>query len=140
MKASILSPVVCLLASLVLLDGCGGAKYDDAKKVNADFVTAVEAYIADIEKASNGKEAAKAIDGFTDQIERLVPRMRQIAEKYPELKDPRNPPEELKEVMKKSEEAGMKMGAAMMKLASYMDDPAVQKAQERMQTVMMKMQ
>ena len=140
MKATILTPVVCLLACLCLLSGCGGGKYDDVKKTNAEFVTATQAYIAGLDKASNGKEAAKVINSYADAMERLAPKMKKLAEKYPELKDPNNPPEELKEVMKKSEEVGTKMGSSMMKLMAYMDDPDVKKAQERMGAAMMKMQ
>jgi len=127
MKATVLTSIVCLLACAVLLSGCGGGgKYDDVKKVNEEFATGVESFVADIEKASSGKEAAKAIDGFTDVMERLAPKMKKLEEKYPELKD----------AMKRSEEAGQKMMGAMMKLMQYASDPDVQAAQKRMEEAM----
>ena len=47
-----------------------------------------------------------------------------------------NIPEELKESQKKAEALGQKMAGSMMKIMPYMNDPEVQKAQERMGAAM----
>jgi len=62
--------------------------------------------------------------------------MKKLNEKYPELKDQKNPPKELAESQKQAEATGMKMAATFMKIMPYMNDPAVRKAQERQGRIM----
>jgi len=124
-----------LLTISFLIIGCGG-KYSDAKKMNEEFIALVEDYIADLDKADNAKGAAKAINRFADGMEDLWPRMQKLSEKYPELKDKSNPPEELKESQKRAEAMSQKMAGAMIKLMAYIKDPEVQKAQKRLGAVM----
>jgi len=126
---------VCLLA-LVLVTGCGG-KYSDVKKVNEEYVEIVEGYIADLDKADDSENVVKAMNDFTDDLEVLWPKMRELADKYPELENEENLPEELKESQDRAEEVGAKMATSFMKIMKYMGDPDVRAAQERMGKVMM---
>ncbi len=126
----------CLFVGLILVTGCGG-KYDDFKKVNADYVGMVEDYIADLEKADNKDDVIKAMNNFTDDLEVLWPRMRELAEKYPELENEAELPEDLKETQKATEEVGAKMGGSFTKIMQYMSDPDVMAAQQRMAQAMM---
>lgn len=137
MKKGLLLPVLCALAVLLLIAGCAG-KYDDAKKVNKEYMALVQGYVDDLDKTENAQDAAKAINRFADGMEGLWPKMKALSEKYPELKDRNNIPEELKEMQAEAAEVGKKMGTSMMKLMPYMQDPEVQKAQKRLQEVMMK--
>jgi len=137
MKKGLLLPVLCALAVLLLIAGCAG-KYDDAKKVNKEYVALVQGYVDDLDKTENAQDAAKAINRFADGMEGLWPKMKALSEKYPELKDRNNIPEELKELQAEAAEVGKKMGSSMMKLMPYMQDPEVQKAQKHLQEVMMK--
>ena len=120
-----------------LIIGCGG-KYSDAKKLNEELLDIMEDFIADLEKADNAKAAAKAINRYADGMEDLLPRMQKISEKYPELKDKSNPPEELKESQKRADGMSKEMAGGMMKLMVYMNDPDVQKAQMRLGSIMTK--
>ena len=129
--------VLLVLAVALLISGCGG-KYADAKKVNKEYMEVVQRYIDDLGKAEEAKDAAKAINRFADGMEELWPKMKALSEKYPELKDRNNPPEELKEMQAQAQEMGKKMGNSMMKVMPYMTDPEVQKAQKRLQEVMTK--
>ena len=138
MKKGLFIPILCALAVLVLIAGCKGAKYDDAKKANKEYMALVQGYIDDLDKTENAQDAAKAINRFADGMQALWPKMKALAEKYPELKDPNNIPEELKEMQTEAAEVGKKMGSSMMKLMPYMQDPEVQKAQKRLQETMMK--
>ena len=139
MKKGLLLPLLCALAVSFLIAGCAGkGKYDDAKKVNKEYMALVKDYVDDLEKIENAQDAAKAINRFADGMEALWPKMKALTEKYPELKDRNNVPEELKGMQEEAAEVGKKMGAAMMKLMPYMKDPEVQKAQKRLQEVMMK--
>lgn len=126
---------VCLLA-LVLVTGCGG-KYSDVKKANEEYVEIVEGYIADLDKADDSKDVVKAMNDFTDDLEVLWPKMRELADKYPELENEDNLPEELKESQDRAEEVGAKMATSFMKIMKYMGDADVRAAQERMGKVMM---
>lgn len=127
---------ICVLA-LALATGCGG-KYSDMKKVNEEYVTIVEDYIAALDKADDSKSVVKAMNRFSDDLEVLWPKMRELAEKYPELEQGKDSlPEELKESQQRAEEVGARMAASFIKLMKYMDDPEVLAAQERMGTIMM---
>jgi len=124
-----------VLAFSLMVAGCGG-KYSDAKKLNAEYVELVQVYMEDLDKADNAKAVAKAINRFADGMEGLWPKMQKLSEKYPELKDKKNPPEELQESQKAAQEMGVKMMGSMMKLMPYMNDPEVRKAQKRLQEAM----
>ena len=137
MKKGLLLPLLCALAVLFLITGCAG-KYADVKKVNQEYMGLVQGYVDDLDKTENAQDAAKAINHFADGMEDLWPKMKALSEKYPELKDRNNVPEELKEMQAEAAEVGKKMGSSMMKLMPYMQDPEVQKAQKRLQEVMMK--
>ena len=123
------------VAILLLFSACGG-KYDDAVAVNKKFVAAVEEYTSDMEKANDADTVADAINDFAAQVEKIVPEMKKISEKYPELKDPAQIPEELKESQAESEAVSMKMAGQMMKAFTYMGNEDVQAAQVRLQKAM----
>ena len=137
MKSYRLNGMLCLLISLFLLNGCGGKKYADAEELNEDAIKVMDAYVTELDKSENAKDVAAAINRFADEMEKLMPRMKKLVEKYPELKDTNNPPEELKHLQKKAEALGQKIAGSMMKIMPYMTDPEVQKAQERMNAAMM---
>ena len=63
-------------------------------------------------------------------------RSKAMEAKYPQLKDKENVPEELNPYMEKLANAGKKMQAAMMKMASYAQDPDVQAAMKRLSGTM----
>ena len=138
MKKRLVLPLLCALAVSILMAGCGGKKYADAKKVNEEYMDLVQRYIDDLDKAENAEDAAKAMNRFADGMQDLWPKMKALSEKYPELKDRNQVPEELKETREEAQEMGKKMGSSMMKLVPYMNDPEVQKAQKRLQEIMMK--
>lgn len=131
----LMTVAVCVLA-LVLVTGCGG-KYSDVEKINEEYVGIVEGYIADLDKADDADEVVKAMNSFTDDLEVLWPKMRELADKYPELENEEDLPEELKESQDRAEEVGAKMATSFMKIMKYMDNPDVMAAQERMGKVMM---
>jgi hypothetical protein len=138
MKKITLILFLSLFTISFLIIGCGG-KYSDVNKLNEEYIALMENYIADLDKADNANDAAKAMNRFADGMENLWPRMQKLSEKYPELKDNRsNPPEELKETQERAEQVGRKMVGSMMKTMPYVMDPEVQKAQQRIAMAMMK--
>lgn len=120
---------------LSLISACG-EKYDDAVAVNDKFVSAIEAYISDMEKADDADAVADALNDFAAQVEKIAPEMKKIAEKYPELKDPEQVPEELKESQAQAEAVSMEMAGQMMKAMTHMRDEGVMAAQKRLQEAM----
>lgn len=134
MRAKCCVWVGCL--GLVLLAGCSEKKYADAKQVNEEYISAAETYVAAMEKVDSAQTAAKAMNAFADEMERLLPKMKAVAEKYPELKDGDQVPEELKGLAQRAEQVGQKMGSVMMNIMPYMQDPEIQKAQMRFQQAM----
>jgi len=113
-----------------------GGKYGDAKSLLAKMLDGMDNFAASMEKVTDAKSAAGAINKFKDLMADLKPKMQALDKKYPELKDQANPPEELKAEMKRMEEISGKMMNAMMKAAQFATDPEVQKAQEALNKVM----
>jgi aspartokinase len=139
MQKRILWGTVLLVIAVALL-ACGGGKYSDVIEVSNQFADVTEKYINAIEKAENSSAAADATNTYAGKIEKIAPRMREMADKYPELKDRNKVPEELKESRERDDAFGEKMAGAMMKvMMTYSKDPEVRKAQERLQKAMMLM-
>ncbi len=136
MKNKMRMPLECLLVSMLLISGCGQHKYSDAKQANEQYINLAETYVADLDKAGDAKDVARAMNQFANGMEKLLPKMKKIAEKYPELKDKNATPPELKDLDSRSQTVATKMGSAMMKIMPYMDDPEVQKARKHFEEVM----
>lgn len=127
--------LACSLVAICLSPGCGSNKpYADAEEVFDQYASLIEEYAAALDQADNAQAVAAAVNRFADGMQKLQPAMERISEKYPELETGENVPEELKHLESKMEEVGTKMGQAMMKVMSYMNDPEVQKALERLES------
>lgn len=137
MKKLVVVLILSLLILPVLIIGCGD-KYSDVKKMNKAYISLVDEYIADLDKADNAKAVTKAMNRFSDGMEDLGPKMQKAYEKHPELKDQSNLPDELRETSKKVEEVAQKLFGSMMKVMPYMMDPEVLKAQQRFSASMTK--
>jgi hypothetical protein len=116
--------------------GGGGGKYGEVTKIMEKSAKIMDNFVSKVEKADSGPEVAAAINSFADEMEKMKPRMKELEQRYPELKDQSNPPAELAPIMKKSQDMWQRMGAAMMKIAQYGNDPDVKKAQDRLQRIM----
>jgi len=131
--------VLTVALFLLGLTACGGGKYGDVKDVMTKFADAQNNFAASCENISSADEAVAALNNFATAMEGIVPKMAAMAEKYPELKDKDNQPEELKPLMGQIEESSKKMSTAMQKLAPYQQDPKVQAAQMKLFGAMAKM-
>ena len=136
MKTTVSLRAVCLLACLILLNGCGG-KYDDLINASEEFRKAVDTFITDVENASSSKEVARALNSYVDECENVIPTLRKQFEKTPELKNLtlETAPDEVidhawsvKETLDRMENSRM----AQMNMDRYENDPDVRKAFERM--------
>ena len=129
-----------VFAILLTVWACGGGGFSEAIEVNQEFVDAMETYLDGIEKAENGSDVADTINAYADKIETLAPRMKAVAQKYPEWKDEAKIPEELKPLNEKARNLAQRMAGTFMKAMQYMQDPAVQEAQQRLAKSMGMMQ
>ena len=119
---------IVLALALLGCGGGGGGKYGDLKKAMRDVTGATKTFADNVEKASDGKGVAEALQKYVKEMEKLQPKMEELEKKYPELSD--GVPEELKELEAEFEEVGTKMMEAMGKLVKFADDPEVLKAME----------
>ena len=116
--------------------GGGGGKYADVKSLLTKFNKTTETWMAAMEKADTAKEVASALSDYAKEMKDLQAEMNKMEEKYPELSDMSDPPEELKEEAAKLESLWSNIMSAMMKAAQFADDPEVQKAQAEFEEVM----
>jgi len=124
-----------IVAVLVVAVGCGGGgKYADAKDALNAQADMMEEFAVGVENAKDSAAVVAVLEKFQKNAEGAKEQMMAIAEKYPEMKDQANPPEELKAEAARMEAIGPKFMGAMMKLSQdYGSDPAVQEALQKMQ-------
>ncbi|HNX98191.1 MAG TPA: hypothetical protein PKK12_10965 [Candidatus Aminicenantes bacterium] len=108
-----------------------GGKYGEAKTVLEKQVAGMETFVTALEKAGSSAEVAAAFTGYAETMKVLAPQMKALAEKYPDLKNEKEPPAELKPLMDQIQAISQRMAPATMKAAQYMMDPAVQEAQRK---------
>jgi predicted transcriptional regulator len=141
MKKFILCATVVVF--LFGLAACGGGgKYADAKKLMEKQVQLFEDFANALDKAGSADDVVAALNNFSDGMKEMVPQMKELQEKYPELKDAKDEamPEELKPIMEKLQNEVMpKFMGAMMKIQQYASDPAVQEASQKFQQAMSEM-
>jgi uncharacterized protein YjgD (DUF1641 family) len=127
---------VLLLVLVFFVVGCGGNKYGDAIELNERFVGLMEEYVVSLEKSASAKEVIAAMSRFADGMEVLGPKMKEMAEKYPEWRDKNSQPEALKPSQEKVEEVAEKFQGSIMKIMPHMRDPEVQAAFKRVSAAM----
>ncbi|WP_320043934.1 hypothetical protein [uncultured Desulfobacter sp.] len=121
----------------LLMFGCGSTPGDDAADVIRQHADVTEQFVNNLENAHSAQDVAGAVDAYTAGMQELVPLIQGLNEKYPGYKDGKIP-KELEKEAERLEDLSVRMPAAMMKTASYMMDPAVQKAMENMSNEMAK--
>jgi len=125
----------------VMMVACGGGA-SGPKATMEKFVVVTETMADSMEKADTAVAVVAAINSYSDSMEKLIPEMKAVNEKHPELKElgkGGEVPAEYKEIMERITKAGEKMGASMMKMGQFYQDEGVQKAQKRLMEVMEKM-
>jgi len=109
---------VIVVVFMGLLWGCGQGKYDDLVKINDSFISITRDYIDGLNKAENGKDVARAMNKYADEFKKLAPKMKEINEKYPGLKNAKDMPEKVKELNSRLLAHLKSIGAKMPKLNS----------------------
>jgi hypothetical protein len=133
----ILLAALCL--SMWLSAAHAGGKYADAVQVTKDFLGVMGTYMEKMEAASDADAVAAAMNWFADAVEPIVPDMRAIAKKYPELRDPATIPPEFQKLQQDSEAMAQRFSGWITKISPYLQNPKVQAAQKRVAETMMRM-
>lgn len=125
LKKLIVLTVVVLFAAV----GCSKGKYSDFKAVMGDLIKSEETFIAAVEKAAVADDIVKAVNGLSDAMANLKPKLTELEKKYPELKDEKNTPAELKTVKDQFEAVNNKFAQSMQTIMTkFGADEKVQKA------------
>lgn len=129
--------LILVLCSMLLVFGSAcGSEYSDVVDVQKDFIDLSADYNSDMEKADSAKNIAAAMNAYAKGLESLAPRIKEINEKYPELRDPEQMPEEVKQTAEEQAEVMQKVSSSFMKAMPYMNNAAVQEAQQRITAAM----
>ena len=115
---------------------CGGDNYADVKKVLADGNKVLESFLDDMGKAESADQVANILTDFNKAMGKLMPEMRQLEEKYPELLKGQEIPPELGEVGQKSMELWKQFPNVLMQAQQYADNEKVQKAMDELQNIL----
>ena len=121
---------VLLLA--IVMGACTNGKYADIKAIMDKIVQANDTLVASMDKAEDAQAVAAAIAIYTESIKAEQASFRDMMRKYPEVKESREPPEELKESVDKLNTMNDKLLTAMTKIQNYAEDKAVQAAVKKM--------
>lgn len=118
----------CVL--LVFTFACGG-KYSDAVEVQEDFIGLAGDFVDAMDSADSADKVATAMNNYADVLEDLMPRVREINEKYPELRNPDKVPEKFEQTAEEHQAVTQQVGSSFMKAMPYMSSPEVRQTQER---------
>lgn len=133
--------VLFALVGLLLFAGVvySSGKYAEIKPLIEKMAVSFETFIIGMEKAENADAVVAALDAFTEVMKKLAPKMKEILKIYPELKDEKTHPEELKPLLKKMDELGKKMVGVMGKIQQFANDPKVKEAYKQFMGAMASM-
>lgn len=151
MKSRVLLSVVLVASVCVACSGSGAGKAEERKDavrkdtgpnaVLGSMAGIAETMATSMEKAESAAAVAAAFNGYSDGMEKLIPEIKAMLEKHPELKQKIGMkrvevPAEYKANLDRIVAASDRIFDALQKAEPYLRDEAVKKAQERFTTVM----
>ena len=129
--------VIFFLFPTVLFADISSGEYGDIVGVTDQFIKSTTKYLDALDREKKVKYVLRAINIYIDDMRKIMPLMKKISEEHPELSDnPENMPEELVEVRKKAQLVSKRFTQSYMKLAPFMGNEDVVKAQMRLSEVM----
>ena len=124
---------LCIAVLALGLSACkGGGKYSDVTAVLEKYMAGIDKFVSAMDGVKDADGVVKALDGLTEVTKAVAPQLKAFETKYPELKNPENPPAELKPLMDKMTAVAGKMIGAMGKAQQYMQDPKVMEANQKL--------
>ena len=117
-------------AATVALLACGGGKYSEVEQVLNDEIDLMQTFIDKMEAADTTDAVADALNGYSEGMQDLIPRLQKLAEEFPEIKTQEDLPPELAQKLAKVDQLMDNMQGAIIKTMQYVHSPAVQEAME----------
>lgn len=130
--------VLVTILILVFVTGCG-KKADTPQALMEESLNLFDTYITDMNNTDDVDGAIAAMEKFAVNMEKLKPKMKELEEKYPNMKTMftgGKVPEEFKEFEGRMKEMLPKMMALGTKMMQFMQDPKFQEAMKKFQDVM----
>jgi DNA repair ATPase RecN len=121
---------------LIMVSCSSGGAYGELRTVFSQQIGATEKLISDLENANDAKNVAAAYKSYNDVMEKVMPRYKEIIEKYPDMSE-EEVPADLEAQADRLEEASNKLGNLSNRAAQYSDDPEVAKEMQRTMDIMM---
>jgi DNA repair ATPase RecN len=128
--------IVGILIILIMVSCSSGGAYGELRTVFSQQIGATEKLISDLENANDAKKVATAYKSYNDVMEKVMPRYKEIIEKYPDMED-EEVPADLAAQADRLEEVSNKLGELSEKSAQYNQDPEVAKEIQRTMEIMM---
>jgi DNA repair ATPase RecN len=127
--------VMLLLGSLFFIANCpGGGAFGDVREVINQQTAATEKLVDGLKNANNAKDIANAYKDYNDVMEKLAPKYKEFAQKYPDMED--TMPADLAADVDKLEKISHKLGELSSKASEYLTDPDVSKEMQRTLEIM----
>ncbi|MBN1797921.1 MAG: hypothetical protein JW822_05070 [Spirochaetales bacterium] len=120
----------------VMVSCSAGGPYGEIRAVFSQQIGATEKLINDLQNANDAKGIAAAYKSYNDVMENIMPKYKEIAEKYPDM-DEEEMPADLLDQADRLEEVSNKLGDLSEKSAEFMSDPEVAKEMQRTMEIMM---
>ena len=108
-----------------------GGKYDEVLPLMDEMVKGFEQFVNALEKAGSADAVAAALNGYSDFMTKISPKIKELSQKFPELDKDENTPEELKPFKDKMDKLSQKLAGLFAKIQQYLQDPVVEKAYKR---------
>jgi hypothetical protein len=116
-------------------------KYGDVKKILSELIHLYEGFILKIESTEDALIISEAVKKFSMELDMLIPEMKRVNSKYPELKRfSISPPNELKNESEILRILEPRVRDAIFKIKMYSSDERVKKAGEDLQRVLKKLE
>ncbi|PKL18592.1 MAG: hypothetical protein CVV49_05220 [Spirochaetae bacterium HGW-Spirochaetae-5] len=117
-----------------------GIKYRDAKRILAQLIKLYEEFIFKIESTEDPAVLANTVNSFSSELDKLLPEMKRINSRYPELeKFKLSPPAELLNESAMLEVLEPRLRDAFFKIQMFGSDENVKKATNDLHKVLQKM-
>lgn len=138
MKKISLFPIILIVFAFVVPSIIAEeGKYADFKAAMEEFTVILAEFLNSLETVETGEALAASMDKTSEKITKFAPKIQDLMKKYPELKDMKEPPAELKPTLAKWEKEMMpKFFKLYEKLQKFKDDKAVEEANARFQKAM----
>ena len=115
-------------------------KYKDAERILAELIKVYQGFIFKIESTDDPIIISNTMKEFSSSLDALIPEMKRINDKYPELKNfNTEPPDELKNESDMLEALEPRLKEAFFKIKILSGDKNIKKAMDDLHLILLKM-